>query len=1026
MPIKTYPIFLASSYELQPEREKFEIFIGRQNKRLQKRNVQLRLEIWEDMGAELNDGRKQDDYNKILKDAEIVVVLFWTKMGKYTREEFDQAFQNFKNKGKPIIYVYEKTIAPAKIPQDRERESKADFINQLLTPGMEQFHSSFEHYAEFLFHFQQYLFDLFDQKRLLVGKPPQQHSLKAPHSPSFVIGREKEMEKISKKLSNKGIIVLVSGEGGIGKTTLAANYWHENKYTYGNFVYLFCEGGIINAMLDDGLGLELHGLPEEEKILQIRRKLNEFGDDVLLLLDNANEDGDITKFLKLFSGFNGNVLITSRCREVLPNPKNEILLKHLNHSDSKTLFLKYYKEEHFEFDELLNKLLIAIDYHTLLIEVFSKNLRKASARGRDLKSFLQSFEDKGIFLERKVNTRVETDYAFYINKGVASPNDILEVLYDFSNLGMFERFYLINLAFLPIGTYNQQFLVKIFKPRNLVEFHESLDSLYQKGWIGGEYDSLRLGPVIQKLVLHKNREALLETSRDYLGNLIVLLSLEKDQDSVHRNFEWIPFGRQITKIFKKIPDRNFALFFKTFAILLNRKGGKENLLEAKSYLEMALDFNISNFGEKSSYVVSNRSNLALVLRDLGGERNLIEAKSLLEQALDWAISKNGVNSLATAEKRSNLAYVLQALGGKKHLLEAKLQLEKALASAILNSGEDADLIAKLRSNLASILKDLGGRKNLLVAKTHLEKALTLKIFRVGENAPSIAIMRCSLAHILHDLSGKKNLLKAKYLLEKALSSDISNFGEDSHAAAKRLTSLGMVLRGFGEVSYLLEARPHLEKALELAICNFGDIAPITAIRRNDLGLLLKDLGGKKNLLEAKNHLQKALASDISNFGETAPVTAISQSNLALVLGDLGGKKNLLEAKNHLQKALASDVSNFGETAPSTATKRSNLALMLGDLGGERNLEEATFHLKKALASDVLNFGELHPTTIIRQYNLGSILVDRKGVDNLVQGLSLFEKALAGCRRIFSEDYYLIPKILNWIEYAKEMLRKNHG
>jgi len=48
--MKTYPIFLASSFELQPEREKFEIFIGRQNKRLVKKNVLLQLDIWEDMG----------------------------------------------------------------------------------------------------------------------------------------------------------------------------------------------------------------------------------------------------------------------------------------------------------------------------------------------------------------------------------------------------------------------------------------------------------------------------------------------------------------------------------------------------------------------------------------------------------------------------------------------------------------------------------------------------------------------------------------------------------------------------------------------------------------------------------------------------------------------------------------------------------------------------------------------------------------------------------------------------------------
>ena len=93
--MRTYTIFLASSYELQPEREKFEVFIGRQNKRLLKKNVQLRLEIWEDMGAQLNESRKQDDYNKILNVADIVVVLFWTKMGKYTGRNLNWPISGF-------------------------------------------------------------------------------------------------------------------------------------------------------------------------------------------------------------------------------------------------------------------------------------------------------------------------------------------------------------------------------------------------------------------------------------------------------------------------------------------------------------------------------------------------------------------------------------------------------------------------------------------------------------------------------------------------------------------------------------------------------------------------------------------------------------------------------------------------------------------------------------------------------------------------------------------------------------------
>lgn len=106
--MKTYPIFLASSFELKPEREKFENFINRQNKRLVKKNVFLKLEIWEDLDDALNSSRKQEDYNEALACCEICIVLFWTKMGRYTLEEFELAYQHFLKNKKPRIYVYER------------------------------------------------------------------------------------------------------------------------------------------------------------------------------------------------------------------------------------------------------------------------------------------------------------------------------------------------------------------------------------------------------------------------------------------------------------------------------------------------------------------------------------------------------------------------------------------------------------------------------------------------------------------------------------------------------------------------------------------------------------------------------------------------------------------------------------------------------------------------------------------------------------------------------------------------------
>ncbi|NUO84274.1 hypothetical protein HUU05_29725, partial [candidate division KSB1 bacterium] len=53
--------------------------------------------------------RLQEEYNKAIRDCDIFVMLFATKVGRYTREEFETAFKQFQESGKPWIYTFFKT-----------------------------------------------------------------------------------------------------------------------------------------------------------------------------------------------------------------------------------------------------------------------------------------------------------------------------------------------------------------------------------------------------------------------------------------------------------------------------------------------------------------------------------------------------------------------------------------------------------------------------------------------------------------------------------------------------------------------------------------------------------------------------------------------------------------------------------------------------------------------------------------------------------------------------------------------------
>ena len=109
--MKTIKIFLASSSELQDDRKEFEIFINRKNKEYIKDGVFLELVLWEDFLDAMSPTRLQDEYNKAVADCDVFVSLFYTKVGKYTAEEFEKAFKTFKYNNKPSIYTYFKDSA---------------------------------------------------------------------------------------------------------------------------------------------------------------------------------------------------------------------------------------------------------------------------------------------------------------------------------------------------------------------------------------------------------------------------------------------------------------------------------------------------------------------------------------------------------------------------------------------------------------------------------------------------------------------------------------------------------------------------------------------------------------------------------------------------------------------------------------------------------------------------------------------------------------------------------------------------
>lgn len=139
---KEIKIFLASSNEMKEDRNNIERLIRSKNDEWQKLNKPyIKLEIWENETEAMHPERSQQRYNELIPTADLFVMLFWHKVGKFTKEEFMIAKDYFMRTGKPLVFVYKKAS-----PEDELEKSVKDFEAELFKENEEYFCGHYEHF----------------------------------------------------------------------------------------------------------------------------------------------------------------------------------------------------------------------------------------------------------------------------------------------------------------------------------------------------------------------------------------------------------------------------------------------------------------------------------------------------------------------------------------------------------------------------------------------------------------------------------------------------------------------------------------------------------------------------------------------------------------------------------------------------------------------------------------------------------------------------------------------------------------
>lgn len=143
--MKTVKIFLASSAELDLDKEQVELYISRKNKDYTKKRVFLELTTWKDFISAMTEEHSQEKYNEYIRSCDIAIFLFHTVLGSFTKLEFDTAHNAFlksvAHPKKPLIYTFFK--------EDKNEPAEITEIKGYID-GLEHFYDTY-HSTEDLF-----------------------------------------------------------------------------------------------------------------------------------------------------------------------------------------------------------------------------------------------------------------------------------------------------------------------------------------------------------------------------------------------------------------------------------------------------------------------------------------------------------------------------------------------------------------------------------------------------------------------------------------------------------------------------------------------------------------------------------------------------------------------------------------------------------------------------------------------------------------------------------------------------------
>ncbi len=704
------------------------------------------------------------------------------------------------------------------------------------------------------------------------------------HMANTAIGRLDELKQLHPKLGQSRQPVVITGIGGLGKTTLAQMYWLRHRAEYDSAAWLspyalftanedqrsenaefFIRAFLDHPQLKTSLGLIFD--PTHRPIEQFRQVISALAalkGEHLLVVDNVSEAAAIY-LPELSSLQNWRILFTSR--DALPNT-TKLELDTLEPNEAAALFERIYENTVALPDSdqtALADLLRDIAYHTLTIELLAAYAREKRLTPPDLLSLLQQkglaqLDDYDVTTIRSVQSK---DIAAHLR-------DLFWLELDPAEQEILRYCSILPTSNVPLDPdlVSEDRLCALFDKKDTEkDFKKRLRRLARLHWLVEKDGGYRCHPVIAETAKAQlqpdsvNCAVLIKNVTD------LLIPNEETNEPVINRAPFAPLGEAV---FKGVysDEREWGEADDILAELALRLGSL--------FDDMGESFKALEYGIKVVF---------------------IREKVLPIEHLDLATSYN------------NLASTYGSLGKHQKRLEYN---QKALAIWEKTLPPNHPHLAASYNNLAETYGALGEHQKRL---EYNQKALAIWEKTLPPEHYNLATSYNNIAETCRNLSKNQKSLeynqKALAIVEKVLPP------EHPHLA-RSYNNIALTYGALGEHQKSLE---YNQKALAIREMILPSKHPDLAFSYNNLAATYGALGEHQKRLE---YNQKALAIREKVLPPEHPDLAASYNNIALTYDALGEKD---KAVSFMRRAVVICEKALPVSHPNAVKSKESLAIL---------------------------------------------------------------------------------------------------